>query len=81
MNKQQMINEARDYLARAFTKIVFDTKADFVHDFAIAEFLINKLEYIFDYDFIEENETLSSEYAYCVEQYKHIVCGDYVAVK
>ena len=70
MNRQQMINEAREYLSRAFTKAVFNTIPDFIHNFAIAEYLINKLEYLYEYDFIEENEAFASEYAYCVTEYK-----------
>lgn len=73
MNKQQMINEARKYIQSAFTSAVFNRMKTFISDFSIAEYLINKLEYLYDYDFIEENSILSSEYAYCVERYKHLV--------
>ena len=70
MNKQQMINDAKLHIHRAAVVALLGDKIAYLESYAIAQYLIDKLERLFDYDFIDDNEDYANDYSYIVEAHK-----------
>lgn len=72
MTRYSMILEARDHLKYADAWLTFKDYKSMHRDYVIAEFLIEKLIEIYDYDLLDEYEELAVIYNRLVESLKAV---------